>query len=273
MVLNLNPTMIKWLRQMFRSEIGPTRAFLVFYLTFLVICAAISFIGPAEVWNSYVHVPNGDIWWDPNLTLDLTIIASIAVVVWTGGVVALQLRGFNLRNAFGMDLLSTTFMACVIAMVDYDAGEHRYLRFIASAFALYYGFVYSAGFRKGWRQDNDSILQWSLNGLFFMVPLMLLVVVIPTEPLIAWFSILTLYFGLQNVLRTLGESDRAMLLRSALVRVNGGNTRHHTWNAGSRADEAMCAGFDIRAVIELPPEERSNAIDAPTHVAYFTKPR
>jgi hypothetical protein len=269
----LNPKVVEWLRRAFRNEIGPTRAFLLFYVLAFAMCTTNIVIGPLHIWSAYLNVPSSGLWWETDLTFDLTIIASVAVVVLTGGVVALQLRGFSLRNAFGMDLLSTTFLACVIAMIDYHSSAHHYLRFIATAFLLLYSVIYINGFGGGWRENNDGLLHWSLNGLLYLLPLMMMVVIFPSEPVIAWLSILTLYFGLQQILRSLGDADRATLLRSALVRVNGGSTRHETWNTGSLVANIMREGFDIKAVVELPPEERSDTPDAPTHVAYFTKPR
>lgn len=60
-------------------------------------------------WHWYLTVEQAG-YWLQDKTAALTAIAGVAVVIWTGGLIAYQIKKYGLPRSFGLDIVQTSFM-------------------------------------------------------------------------------------------------------------------------------------------------------------------
>ena len=84
----------------------------------------------------------------------LIAIASVSAVVWTGGLIAWQIKAWTLSRNFALDMLQTAFMASIISLVAHPPT----FRIVATFFLLYYGIGSIVGLAKN--RNGDTWNKW-----------------------------------------------------------------------------------------------------------------
>jgi hypothetical protein len=192
-------------------ELTRLRCFLAAYIFAWIVLFCCSYFGAADLVNGYLHVPTTGLWSEissgqpVDLTLALTVLASVAVVVWTGGLVALQLKKADLKTSFAMDLLGICFIGCTLTIIAHWSNllNHHALRFVVTLFALRYLGIYVHGVLVASKNNYKPGFDYCINGLRWLMPIYAIVIAFPLQDVVAWIGVITLYFGLWNVLQSL----------------------------------------------------------------------
>jgi len=193
-------------------ELTRIRCFLGAFIASWFVLFCCSYFGLAQLVNGYLQVPTTGLWSEVSnsgqpvdLTLALTVLASVAVVVWTGGLVALQLKKADLKTSFAMDLLGVCFIGCTLTIVAHWSNllDHRALRFVVTLFAIRYLGIYVHSLLESSKNNNQPGFDYSINGLRWLMPIYAIVIAFPLQNVVAWIGFITLYLGLWNVLVSL----------------------------------------------------------------------
>jgi hypothetical protein len=189
-----------------------TRLFVAVFTLIFVGLAIVSYVGFELTCHWFATVPTDGPWTAPNeknseaLTGALTLLGSVSVVVWTGGLVAFQMKGFDVATSLAMDLLGICFVGCCAGLVTNALpfeGHSALLRIVASFFAFRYGIIYIGGILFALENRKPALLTFNINGMIYMLPIYVVIAVFPTLPAVAVMGFTTLYLGLWKVLRTL----------------------------------------------------------------------
>jgi len=154
----------------------------------------------------------------------LIALASVAGVVWTGGLVALQLQERSSKQVLSMDYLQTVFMACSLSIFAVGAP----LRFAIIVFGGYYTYQavrnihiagkcavrLRAGTPSGYshmgnviQNDRDvRALRWYGIGTLLLIVGYLGVYILPVQLSVCILGFLALYFGMQGILGVLADA-------------------------------------------------------------------
>jgi hypothetical protein len=195
------------------------------------------------LWRWYVTIPTGGLW-EAAQTDALLAIASVAAIVWTGGLIAFQIKAPSTVNNLALDLLQTSFVGSAFALFLH--GET--LRAAATVFLVYYVAITVWGLycsfrtsliRRFWKAipNRDSLsdevllaigraaavyYRWTLLSMTAFVA----VIIFPHQTAVAWIAGLLLYVGLQLALRSLyfgRDKDNPMSAIATYAGFVGGN--------------------------------------------------
>jgi hypothetical protein len=175
-----------------------SRFFLLFYLVIFASFIAVSLFGIGIL----VDVPRTGLWAEGDMTTTLIVLASVSVVVWTGGFIVLQRRNIDLRNLLGMDLVAICFVGATLTLIAHASPllGGKSLRPIAIFFAIRYARQYVYGLLGNLEAGYRIGINFNLNGLRYMIPVYLAAIVVPTENAVAWLGAGTLYCGMLQIL-------------------------------------------------------------------------
>lgn len=173
-----------------------------------------------------------------NQEIALTAIASVAAVVWTGGLIAFQIKQWTTTRGIGLDFATNAFMASLLAIFM----RPLTLRYAATFFLFVYLFNYGLvwyrnrasnvhGEKAKWEKARPelgdlSVDQWkeilstnrrsSFYGIAMLAPY-LFVIAMPYQTVVAWFAALYTFLSYQTILLNLNSAPDAvnqMTLRS-----------------------------------------------------------
>lgn len=162
------------------------------------------------LWQWYNLQPGG-----PDLRDALLAIASVGAVVWTGGLIALQLRGLFVEIGSALEYLRFSFIAPLFALV----GDGAIVRTVALLFIVFYVrrvFVHFRTFRlmakaiesvAGTNVHFDGMAVeiaqriFRVQGTTAVASLVACVLVLsyPSKAVVSWSSLLALLGGLQFI--------------------------------------------------------------------------
>ena len=161
--------------------------------------------------NSFASVLN-----EAEVRETLLAIASIAVVVWTGGVIAIQIKELSGNIVGTNDLLQFAYIAPVTALLASPAT----LQLIGGAFAMLFawigvGYMRSAmaampGAKNFWDLPIEAQEIFKYGAFNTLITLFCLIFVYsPGRVTVAWLSLLCLFLGLQRLIGILyGDPDK-----------------------------------------------------------------
>jgi len=146
----------------------------------------------------------------------LIAIASVSAVVWTGGLIAWQIKAWTLSRNFALDMLQTAFMASIISLVAHPPT----FRIVATFFLLYYGIGSIVGLAKNrngdtWNkwfgkkypnittaEQRENVAKSNREYSAFTMGTMVyyaVAIVWPYPTVVAWLSALLIYNGYQKL--------------------------------------------------------------------------
>lgn len=161
--------------------------------------------------------------WLPRVDMALVAIASVAAVVWTGGLVSYQLKQYTVARSVGLEIVQASFIGSVFALFMQPVT----LRIVVTVFTVYYVsmFLYAlfvqyrdvTATRKTHKEivdklsDDDVIVLWKTTRryIFYSLLSMILyvcVIVWPYPKEVAWIASVALYVGLQAIMSHLNTA-------------------------------------------------------------------
>lgn len=161
----------------------------------------------------------------------LFAIAGVAAVLWTGGLIAFQLKQWTISRGVGLDLASNAFMASLFALfmrpltLRYAATLFFFIFLRQCAWVLYAARPSNVEQQKAkrekarpdldklpverWRLILASNRRWALIELAMLAPY-LVVVAMPFQTVVVWFAALYTFLSYQVILLTLNGAPDAV---------------------------------------------------------------
>jgi hypothetical protein len=158
--------------------------------------------------------------WGSDYKDQLVLLGSVAVVIWTGGLIAYQIKKYSINTSIGLDLLQNAFMAPLFVLVE----STLWFRYTATLFLLYYVVLHCISlFRyrtlsssartvhnKYPEMDEDHVRRvredvrnYSFYSLAIVLTLYTSVIINPTHAMVAFLGLPVAYLGLQLILSVL----------------------------------------------------------------------
>jgi hypothetical protein len=168
-------------------------------------------------WHWYVTVEqNPQSYWLQDRTGALAAIAGVAVVIWTGGLIAYQLKKFALPRTYGLDIVQTGFMFALVATFMHPLS----FRIAVTAFFLLYTAQSVVSLRRyrdlSWVDDKQKKLfpnrtqeQWASisdatrkYAWFTLLTMLLYVwaIIWPYQVALTWISTICTFLGYQTII-------------------------------------------------------------------------
>jgi hypothetical protein len=171
-----------------------------------------------RLWCWYAHQPG-----DQSLRDALIGVASVAVVVWTGALIAFQIRGISVEIGMSLEYLHFAFIAPLFTLI----GPGPLIRTAALFLVIYYirrTFVHFRMVRffviatdvhtRGTRLHAKSVQLaqriFRITGITTLTTLLACFVVFayPSQIVVAWSSLLTMLAGLQYITTVLTRNTK-----------------------------------------------------------------